>query len=256
MAARRGHLERLRLAEAASVRDWLRPGMRVLELGGGDGFQASVLTAWGSRVVSVDLPDRPRRQPTFFPVLDYDGQHLPFAPGTFDAVFSSNVLEHIESLPQVLAETRRVLRPDGLAVHLVPSTAWRVWTSLAHYAYLLKRVAGGDAAIPGAMVPDAGVLVRRRGLGYLLRRALLAGPHGAHPSALAELYYFSGRRWRRVFERSGFAVVEAGTNGLFYTGYGLAPRRSLAARRRLAGWLGAACHLFVVRPVGRYENGQ
>jgi 2-polyprenyl-3-methyl-5-hydroxy-6-metoxy-1,4-benzoquinol methylase len=126
MAARRGHLERLRLAEAASVRGWLRPGMRVLELGGGDGFQASVLAVWGCRVVSVDLPDRPRRDPPYFSVLDYDGQHLPFALGTFDAVFSSNVLEHIESLPWVLAETRRVLRPNGLAVHLVPSTACRL----------------------------------------------------------------------------------------------------------------------------------
>jgi SAM-dependent methyltransferase len=247
MADAGAHLERLRWAEAAGVRRWLPTGARVLELGGADGFQARLLANWGCQVVSVDLPNRPRRGLARYPVLDYDGWRLPCASGRFDRVYSSNVLEHVLALPALLAETRRVLRPGGLAVHLVPSAAWRLWTSLAHYAYL-ARYALAARGIPGAAVPDAGALARRRGVGYLLRRALLAGPHGAYPSALAELYYFSAQRWRRLFECQGFTVEVAGTNGLFYTGYGLAPGLSLAARGRLARWLGAACHVFVLRP--------
>lgn len=247
MQAAAQHLERVRRAEVDAVRRWLRPGLVVLELGGADGFQASVLAAWGCRVVSVDLPDRPRAGPARYPVLDYDGAHLPFPPAVFDAVFSSNVLEHVTELPALLAESRRVLRPGGLAVHILPSPAWRVWTSLAHYAYLVKYVLGGARTVPGAVVPDAATLVRRRGAAYLVRRALLAGPHGAYPSALAELYYFSAWRWRRVFERAGFTVERVEPTGLFYTGYGLAPGLSLAARRRLARGLGAACHVFVLR---------
>lgn len=248
MADAGAHLQRLRWAEAVSVRWWLPAGARVLELGGADGFQARLLAGWGCQVVSVDLPNRPQRGSARYPVLDYDGWRLPCASGRFDRVYSSNVLEHVAALPALLAETRRVLRPGGLAVHLVPSATWRLWTSLAHYVYL-GRYATGARGIPGAAAPDAGALARRRGMSYLLRRALLAGPHGAYPSALAELHYFSAQRWRRLFERQGFAVEVAGTNGLFYTGYGLAPGLALAARRRLARWLGAACHVFVLRPV-------
>jgi SAM-dependent methyltransferase len=239
----------LRRAELARVRRWFVPGQRVLELGGGSGYQASLLAAWGCRVVSLDLPGRPPAGESYYPIRDYDGQNVPFAAGTFDRVFSSNVLEHVRGLPALLAETRRVLKPGGLGVHLMPTPGWRLWTSVAHYGYLAKCLLGGDRAIPGvARAKTAGDVLAARGAGYLLRRALFAGPHGEWPNAAAELYGFSRRRWTRVFETNGFGIVQVADNGVFYTGYGLFPGRSLAARRRLARWLGPACHVFVVQP--------
>jgi SAM-dependent methyltransferase len=239
----------LRRAELARVRRWFAPGQRVLELGGGSGYQASLLAAWGCRVVSLDLPQRAPAGERYYPILDYDGQNVPFAAGTFDRVFSSNVLEHVRGLPALLAETRRVLRPGGLAVHLVPTPGWRFWTSVAHYGYLAKYLLGRDRALPGVAQPrQAGDVLSARGPAYLLRRALLAGPHGEWPCAAAELYGFSRRRWRRLFERHGFPVRREYGTALFYTGYGLFPGRSLGARRELARWLGSACHVFVVQP--------
>jgi SAM-dependent methyltransferase len=44
----------------------------------------------------------------------YDGQRLPFADGTFTAVCSNAVLEHVEDLPAFVAELDRVLVPGGL----------------------------------------------------------------------------------------------------------------------------------------------
>jgi SAM-dependent methyltransferase len=46
-----------------------------------------------------------------------DARELPFADGSFDAVFSYSVLQHLakEDLPRVVAEIDRVLRPGGLA---------------------------------------------------------------------------------------------------------------------------------------------
>ena len=45
----------------------------------------------------------------------FDGGRLPFADGTFDVAFSACVFHHIAAgeHPGLLAEMRRVLRPDG-----------------------------------------------------------------------------------------------------------------------------------------------
>jgi ubiquinone/menaquinone biosynthesis C-methylase UbiE len=45
-----------------------------------------------------------------------DARELPFVDGSFDAVFSYSVLQHLakEDVPRVVAEVRRVLRPGGI----------------------------------------------------------------------------------------------------------------------------------------------
>ena len=43
----------------------------------------------------------------------YDGKHIPFADGTFDAVFSSEVFEHVFNLEEVLKELNRVMKTDA-----------------------------------------------------------------------------------------------------------------------------------------------
>lgn len=244
-----GHLEQLRNAEFAVVRRWLAPGARVLELGGGSGYQARLMADLGCDVTSIDIADRPRAQESFYPVQDYDGEHIPFADGSFDIVFSSNVLEHVRNLPELLAETRRVLTPDGLAIHLLPSSTWRFWTTLTHYLYLGKVVLRLQRPVPGMITATSpGQAISKRGLLATLKRAIFQPPHGEYPNVFAELYYFSRYRWSRVFPQQRFRILVSSSNGLFYTGYALLPDLPMRTRRRLAPLLGASCHLFVLRP--------
>lgn len=49
-----------------------------------------------------------------------DLQSLPFGDGTYDFVFASHVLEHIPDDKKAIAEIRRILRPNGMAVLPVP----------------------------------------------------------------------------------------------------------------------------------------
>ena len=53
----------------------------------------------------------------------YDGKTLPFSDASFDAIFSSEVFEHIFSLPEILAELHRVLKPGGRMLATCPF-AW------------------------------------------------------------------------------------------------------------------------------------
>ncbi len=49
------------------------------------------------------------------------GEALPYAPNTFDVVYSSNVLEHVNDPQKVLAESIRVCKEDGFVVCVVPN---------------------------------------------------------------------------------------------------------------------------------------
>lgn len=244
-----GTLEAVRRAELDVAQGFFPPRADVLELGSGDGFQAAILEARGHRVTAVDLRDRPRSCVQHHAVMPYDGRRLPFRDGCFDVVFSSNVLEHVEGLPDLLSETRRVLRAKGVAVHVVPSATWRLWTSLAHYPYLLRRLLGGPAALPGVHeAPTLRGVARRRGWGHVLRRVLAAGPHGTGHSATRELWTFRRAAWRATLGRAGFDVEHAGGSGVHYTGYGLLPRLGCGTRRAVARILGSATHVLVARP--------
>lgn len=55
---------------------------------------------------------------------------LPFAPGTFDLVLMSEVVEHVADLRLVLAEVRRALRPGGALVLTTPNL-WDVRRAVA-----------------------------------------------------------------------------------------------------------------------------
>jgi len=243
-------LETIRAAELDGLRRWFPSGARVLDLGGGSGWQASILASWGCQVRSIDLADGHPWSQRYFVVEPYDGAHIPFPDASFDVVFSSNVLilVPVDRLPALIAETRRVLAPGGLALHVLPSTAWRLWTNVTYYPYVAKRLVGGRHLVPGAVeAPDRAATVEKHGLAHLVKRAVLPPPLGAYPNALAELYYFSRARWLPFFRRHGFEVVSADAGGIFYTGIGLLPSLPLAARQRLARLLGSACTNLVLR---------
>jgi ubiquinone/menaquinone biosynthesis C-methylase UbiE len=244
---RQAELE-LALTEIASRKP---TGSSVVEIGGGGGWQARMLADAGFAVRSFDLAGSQYRAQRVFLIEDYDGHRIPAADAAFDIAFSSNVLEHIGHERAFQAELDRVLKPDGIAVHLLPTASWRLWTLAAHYPWLVK--AGAEAfrlTRGGRRSDDAQVVARavqRRSTTQLASRILLSPRHGEVGNAFSELWHFSRHRWTPLFEETGWRVVSRGSNGLFYTGYSVLGRQlSLAARRRLSGLLGASCHIYVL----------
>jgi SAM-dependent methyltransferase len=245
-----GH-ERIRREELKLLAHWFRPGDRVLEIGGGSGFQAALLAQGGCEVISIDVAARPAPKAPWFreqywPVQVYDGAHLPFGDAEFDVVFSSQMLLWVvATMPQFLAEIQRVLRPGGLTVHVVPSASWRWWTNLGFYVNLVRRVwrrlapkrqtGGGQQAKISGAVP----------LGPRIKRLLFPSPVGPSTSTTAELISFRRARWTAAFRQAGYVPLESTGSGLFYTGFLFLPRLPVAARRWMAKLLGSSSHVIV-----------
>jgi len=50
----------------------------------------------------------------------YDGKHIPFEDGSFDAVFTSEVFEHVFNLEEALKEINRVMKPGASILATCP----------------------------------------------------------------------------------------------------------------------------------------
>jgi len=83
----------------------------------------------GYDVCAIDIPSSNLGKDRIWPVTDYDGKTIPAEDDTFDIVFSSNVLEHIPHIYQFQKEIQRVLKPDGIVIHILPSSSWRIWSN-------------------------------------------------------------------------------------------------------------------------------
>ncbi|MBI4039716.1 class I SAM-dependent methyltransferase [Candidatus Daviesbacteria bacterium] len=114
-----------------AVSDFVMPTRgEILDIGCADGtFSQVILEKTGAeKLVGIDVVDHliADDQQYFknngkMEFLVADAHNLPFADGTFDAVFALEVLEHVENPRQVLSEVKRVLKPDGYIVILVPN---------------------------------------------------------------------------------------------------------------------------------------
>lgn len=229
------------------------PGLRILEIGGGTGYQAKRLTEDGFMVDSIDIPDTNYAGQLEFPVRPYNGRNIPFPDGSFDVVFSSNVLEHVLDLPYLHAEIKRVLQPGGYCVHIMPSGIWRFWTNVAHYTELLQRLFGlAPRLIPKGFsrhtLSDALNVLRL--MAGTAKHYAIVPRHGETGNAVSEIVTFSAHHWKSHFKKQRFIIDEASPLRLFYTGHMiLGPLLSLDMRQKLAKWLGSACIIYVVRPI-------
>lgn len=112
-------------------------GKRTLELGCGMGYNAQRLAQHGARLIVMDLAQRAvqltrerlllRDLPAAFLVAD--AEHLPFAPGAVEIIFSSGVIHHSPNTAQAAREIMRVLRAGGAATVMVynRNSRWFWW---------------------------------------------------------------------------------------------------------------------------------
>ena len=229
------------------------PGERVLEIGGGSGFQASLLAAHGCDVTSIDVDTRPdpraqRYGRQYYPVSTYDAAHLPFANASFDVVFSSHALYHAQPIELMLAEIRRVLRLHGAAVLVLPSSSWRFYTSLAHYPNLIWKLVAklSRAKAQQVVAADAAAIKPQR---PRLWNILVSKPISPASGIVAEWLLFRRSQWCSALFAAGFEVEILRSGPLFYTGQLFAPELPFTVRAALGRLLGTGSFICVARHV-------
>src|ERR1700760_711160 len=169
----------------ARLRAGVHAGDRALDLGWGDGRFTGELARAGAVATGVDIAEAAlKRARAAHPDLDFrlapfDGP-LPFDDGSFDVVWTSEVIEHVADTARWLSEVRRVLVPRGRLLLTTPSHGrLRVAVSgveafsdpLGDHLHLYTR--GSLTALLAEFGFDE-ISVRTAGGPPLLRRLLLA----------------------------------------------------------------------------------
>lgn len=73
-----------------------------------------------SKYIGVDIENDGHSHEDDIIEYYYDGRKLPFERDSFDSVFSSEVIEHIDNIEEILDELNRVLKKGGLFLLTTP----------------------------------------------------------------------------------------------------------------------------------------
>jgi len=251
------HRRVVRGAELELVVPFIRPGSSVLEVGAGAGWQAKLLASKGYNVYAIDLPSSNYVSAREWNIIEYDGSTIPLGDSAVDVVFSSNVLEHVPHIHEFQKELLRVLKPGGLAIHVMPTSTWRLWTSLSFYVRRLKK---GFKTIFKRLVPKKAkakehnvvtTIGAKREHPHLPARVanlVLPTRHGVRGNILSEMYYFTEWYWTGVFKRAGWELQMVFPNRIFYSGNRIwGTVLTLPMRRILSRILGSSCKIYLMR---------
>ncbi len=242
--------KQIRNYELEQVIKHLPANSRILEIGAGAGWQARTLSERGFDVDAIDIPESNYVNIREWKVCSYDGVTIPFDNDTFDVVFSSNVLEHVPHVETFQKEIARVLKSDGIAIHVMPSTIWRLSTFLTFYPDRIKKIflkifkikdKDSNASIKRVSESKKTALDK-------IKTILIPPRHGETGSAFSELYLFSSYRWRRCFKKTGWNILKVEPCGLFYSGQKLLGKTlPLEKREKIAKFFGSSCTIFLMK---------
>lgn len=105
---------------------------RILDVGSGTGsavIEMKKMFGHGAEVIGLDVVQmqvdvsklRAKEHGIHAEMYWYDGKQFPFSDNAFDAVYTSDVLGHVENVPYWLDEIHRVLRPGGVVAMFAES---------------------------------------------------------------------------------------------------------------------------------------
>lgn len=115
------------------------PGKTALDMGCGDGFWSEKLKALGYAVTSLD-------HEKIYPgtrVVNLE-EGLPFPDGSFDLIWSTDVLEHLYRPEQIIQEIKRVLKPGGLLTLTTNNSYFWIYPLFKIFGYSPKDLQNPD----------------------------------------------------------------------------------------------------------------
>jgi ubiquinone/menaquinone biosynthesis C-methylase UbiE len=242
----------IRNAELKVASDFfpVEKSINILEIGGGDGFLAKKIHDDGYEIISIDqIP----KHPQYFPVVIGNATKLDFESNKFDVIFSSQVIAHINEIELFFAECKRVLKKNGLMIHIVPSTAWSIGTNFWHYILLPKffiQWRRSNLQVTNSVDKSKKTNKKQKIMNKIIN-ALFLHPLGTNPSFIHEFYYFSKYYWKKIFQNHEFDIIEIKNGPYFYSGHNILKNKLLKTRRILAkaGFTSTYCFVLKIHGV-------
>lgn len=170
-------------------------GLRVLDVGSGQGIDLAGYARGGADPTGIDLtPRHVELANAHLAALGLegrailgDGERLPFADESFDRVSSNGVLHHTPDIESALAEIARVLKPGGTTTVIVYNRdSLHYWV----HQFLTRGVLTGG-------------LIREGGMAGVLSSGVEYSSIGARP--LVRVY--GRRQFARLLEAAGLERV-------------------------------------------------
>jgi O-antigen biosynthesis protein len=122
-------------------------GKTVLDVACGEGYGSAMLSQSAASVTGVDISAEAVRHAvnTYYArgnlrYLEGSAIALPFEDASFDVVVSFETIEHLAEQEEMLAEIRRVLRPDGIVVISSPNRPVYTEESGEHNEFHVKEL--------------------------------------------------------------------------------------------------------------------
>ncbi len=171
-------------------------GKLVLDVGCGMGRFADVATRWGAHVVGIDLSlaaevaarNLADRQATIFQA---DVFHLPFAPASFDYIYSIGVLHHTPDCEKAFKSLPVLLKPGGrIAIWLY--SAYNNWYKMSDvYRKVTRRMS------PQMLHKLCWGVVPLYGIHQVLKKIPLVGrPASGALAYMIPMAHHPDRNWR------------------------------------------------------------
>ena len=110
-----------------------------LDIGCRDGYWSERLKEKGYRVSALDI------KPSYAGAMTHDAEDgLPYADHSFDLVWCTEVVEHLQKPESLFSEIDRVLRSGGIAILTTPNSSWWFYSVVRLWGWTPQKLQNPD----------------------------------------------------------------------------------------------------------------
>lgn len=216
-----------RIVESEIIYDLLglKEDYTLLEIGCGNGFYSALFSPHVKKIYSGDLESPCAATHTMgivkaksllnklnvsnVTLSSFSGTKLPFKDEAFNLVFTSSTLEHIPDREKAVKEIKRVLKPGGRAVIIVPNFITSIYSIFHMPIYLCAAFFRKAFKINVYRNPEGRLIKNNKRPNVFARAcsALMPKPHGEYKNLLDELQNSYPAKWEKLLTDEGLKVL-------------------------------------------------
>lgn len=215
---------------------------KILELGSGTGYILEEIKKTYPNITGLEV-DGSSYSFRSNDIKMYDGQNIPSESEAYDCIISCHVLEHAHNLNKLLKDCHRVLNGDGIMIHVLPSSTWRVLTSLFWYigilTFIVRKISENDLESISKKTKNKSLISK-----------LIPTKHGEKGNVITEIFYFRKCRWEDEFKSSNFEIVNIETSDTIYWGNDfLRKKLSFPLRQKISKIIGSSSIIYISKKI-------